>query len=420
MDESDLKKGLLTATLAGEIMLSNGAETSRVEETVSILLRSFGIPYSNCLVTPTGMYISVDVDEVTTPFTLVRRVHKRIFNFSKIAAVNDLSRRAVQGSLTVGEIFTALEKVNTQDKLYPFWLWLLSGAGAASGGTLLLGGGALDAAVAFAGTLLVMFLTKLLERSQYPDIFIELFGAALATAFALAIAASGLPVGTTLVIAGCILRLVPGAALLASVQDGIAGDLLSSVARGLEAFLKGAAVASGVGAALSAATALGFSRPVNLKPDEAWQIPIQVVAAFLASIFFGISIDLPHRNIALAGIAGALCWLTHLSLQKLGVTELISAFIAAALVGTLSWGFARGQHSPVTLYILPGVLPLLPGLTIFDGMSALTQNDTLQGLFLLFKAIFIGGAIGVGVALSNSIAPAIWRKPTFVKRKSKT
>src|SRR5689334_11752591 len=54
------RRVLALAMRAGDLMLRSGAETSRVEETVNILVRGFDLAQSQCLVTPTGIYLSID------------------------------------------------------------------------------------------------------------------------------------------------------------------------------------------------------------------------------------------------------------------------------------------------------------------------------------------------------------------------
>jgi len=413
--QQEVKRVLLLAMQAGELMLRAGAETSRVEETINILVNSYGLKYSHSIITPTGMYVSADDDNMEYPITLVRRVRNRGIDFSRISMVNDLSRRVSHGFLTIHEAETELHRIALTKPLYPFWLWVLAGAFTAAGTTLLLGGGVLDIIPTFVSSVLIIFMGLGLAKAKIPAIFLDLAAAALATAIALGVDWLGLPIHTTLVIAGGIIRLVPGAALLASVQDGISGDLLSSAARALEALLKGAALACGVGLALFGAAALGIPRPNENEANEVWQIPIQVVAAAFASACYAVSTNIPRLRILTAGLAGGVGWLTHLLTIKIWNAPLVTTFVAAFIVGIVGWGLARWQHSPITLYILPGVLPLLPGITIYQGMLALTENRTVDGLVLLIQATFLGGALAAGVALSNSIAPAIWHKPKFIK-----
>ena len=415
-DEQHFKEVLLVAVYAGEIMLRSGGETARVEETTNIILKSFGLEHPNTLVMPTGLYVSAYNEGMALPLTLVRRVTGRQLNFYRFAAVNELSRRIAQGQLTLAEADRELHGIEIAASPYPFWLWVLAGASSSCGVTVLLGGGAIDALAALVSSILVQLLIWLVGRSRIPAIFGEFTGAALATALALLMIQAGLPIHPTLVIAGGIIRLVPGAALLSSVQDGISGDLISSAARGLEAFLKGAAVASGVGLALNIGVALGVPTSFESAESHVWQIPIQVGAAFVASACYAVAAHAPLRAVAGTGLAGAVCWLTYLLLAAPTHNELLETFLAAVVVAGLGWGLARWQHEPVTLYILPGVLPLLPGLTIYNGMLALARNQSVEGLLQLAHATFLGGALAAGVALSNTVAPTLWHKPHLRKR----
>jgi uncharacterized membrane protein YjjP (DUF1212 family) len=397
------------AMQAGEIMLRSGAETTRVEETVNILVRGFGLAQSHCLVTPTGIYLSVDDARLGHPVTLVHRVPGRATHYQRIAAVNDLSRRVQAGTLTLPAAQQELRRIARARDPYPLWLWLAAGGGSTAGVAVLLGGDLFDIAPAFAGTVLVLLMTTLLARSRIPAIFGDFGGAALASAIALGLLRLGLPIHAGLVIAGGIMKLVPGAALLTCVQDGISGDLLSSGARGLETMLKGAALASGVGLGLSAAVGLGWTVPTDAGGGAVWQIPIQVAAAGGAAACYAVSNYVPRFAILTAGVGGAVGWLAYLLLVQVAATPLVATFLAAFVVGLLSWWFARIQHAPVTLYVVPGILPLLPGLTIYAGMLDLARNQNVQGLLELVHALFLGGALAAGVALSHSLAAALWR-----------
>ncbi len=395
------------ALQAGEIMLRSGAETTRVEETVNLLVRGFGLSQSHCLVTPTGIYLSVDDPRLAHPVTLVHRVPGRTVHYQRIAAVNHLSRRVQAGTLTLAAAQGELDRISAAPDPYPLWLWLAGGGASAAGVAVLLGGDLFDLVSAFVGTVLVLLVVGALARSRIPAIFGEFAGAALASAIALGLVWWGLPIHAGLVIAGGIMMLVPGAALLSSVQDGISGNLLSSGARGLETMLKAAALASGVGLVLTGAISLGLPVPTAPVGSAVWQIPIQVAAAGAAAACYAIWYYVPRYAIVTAGVGGALGWLAYLLLVRAGATALPATAVAAFVVGLLSWGFAHLQHAPVTLYVVPGILPLLPGVVIYQGMLELAHNHNSAGLLELVHAIFLGGALAAGVALSHSLAQTL-------------
>src|SRR4051812_27486608 len=115
-------------------MLRSGAETSRVEDTIDHLTHSFGVTDSNNLVTPTGIFVSLNSDAHDLPLTLVRRVRGRSLNLSRIAAVNDLSRRASQGLLTPEEVETELRRGGPGPGADSFLFWVGGGGGAGARG----------------------------------------------------------------------------------------------------------------------------------------------------------------------------------------------------------------------------------------------------------------------------------------------
>ena len=64
VNRNEAKKLLLLASLAGKIMLKNGAETYRVEDTVERICKSrMNIKYADAFVTPTGIFVSLEYEE---------------------------------------------------------------------------------------------------------------------------------------------------------------------------------------------------------------------------------------------------------------------------------------------------------------------------------------------------------------------
>jgi uncharacterized membrane protein YjjP (DUF1212 family) len=407
LNNSALKKALHVAIYAGEIMLRSGADTARTEQTINYLLHSFGIERYSSIVTPTSILAAIDIPELEQPMTYVKRVENLETNLHRLSAVNDLSRKAAAGLLSLDEIEQELQRIESSRPLYPLWIYLLAASFVAATTTFLLGGGWLDAVVAFGGSLVVQIVLALLQKSKIPGIFYEFVGGTLATFIVFGL--SGLPVTTSLITGGIILVLVPGAAMLASVGDGIAGNLVSSTARGLEALLKGASLALGVGFALALITQFGGQLPQRSIVRDLGGLPYQLGAAFVASAAFALSKQAPHRVIVPAGWAGALCFGSERLITETTSVAPTGIFVSAFLVGVFSWIWARRQQNPVTLYSLPGVVILLPGLTIYNGMLALSRERTLEGVELLGYAILVSGAIAAGVALSNWLVPAIWR-----------
>jgi uncharacterized membrane protein YjjB (DUF3815 family) len=65
---------------------------------------------------------------------------------------------------------------------------------------------------------------------------------------------------------------------------------------------------------------------------------------------------------------------------------------------------ARYQRVPGLVYVAAGVIPLLPGLTIYRGMRRFVEGDTLGGISLLGQAVSVGLALAAGAILGEFLA----------------
>ena len=106
------------AQLTGEIMLKNGAETYRVEDTITRILRTTGFAQIEAFTTLTGITISLG-DPSIMPITSVKRVQNRSNHLRKVEMANDISRKFVGGQLSTEEALRMLENINTHPFVYP-------------------------------------------------------------------------------------------------------------------------------------------------------------------------------------------------------------------------------------------------------------------------------------------------------------
>ena len=231
--------------LAGEIMLKNGAETYRIEETMDHIAKACGAAVVESFVIPTGVFLTV-TDATGSSFTAIRRVRDRTINLDRIAKVNELSRRLVDQRIeysTANSILTYISRERTGFSLLPSMV----ASGAIGGGTAVLQDGVFfEILAAFVAAMLVRYIAHIVSRLHGVQFIFEFLGG-MAVAFCGASLHLIWPhLGADPVIIGGIMPLVPGVAITNAIRDVIAGDLLSGLSRGLEAALTSAAVAMGV------------------------------------------------------------------------------------------------------------------------------------------------------------------------------
>ena len=215
---------LQTALYAGELLVRNGAEMYRVEETLLKICESRGAANVTPFVTPTLIFIA---DESEKHSVYTKNIKKRSNNISKIAMVNDFSRKFVEGKIELAKAMQLLKSIES-NKGYPYWLVLLA-AGVGCGIFAVLVGGKIGDFIAsmFVGIISVAsFQIKLVDNLDS-------------------------------IIVGAALSLVPGVAFTAGIRDFISGDLISGIARIGESILVAIAIAFGVGSILMLYSMLG-------------------------------------------------------------------------------------------------------------------------------------------------------------------
>lgn len=243
------------AAMAGRVMLENGAETYRVEGTIQRLLAARGLEQSQCFVVPTGVFVSVTVDQEI--YTTIERVYSIQMDLTHISRVNELSREFVATEMSVEEAIEKLHSIETSDQ-YGLKTRVLFTGMAGSFMALLFKGGPLEFIGAFVTSVLVALFMAFMSQKELPVFIKSVIGGLAAATFTviyvLFFRQINVPLSTAVVIIGAVQQLVPGVALTNAVRDSISGDYVSGQSRATEAIIIALGIAFGVGIVLKVAT----------------------------------------------------------------------------------------------------------------------------------------------------------------------
>ncbi|MEE1314747.1 MAG: threonine/serine exporter family protein [Faecalimonas sp.] len=235
-----------TAVLAGEIMLSSGAETYRVEDTMNHILRTSKRQSIDVLALMTGIVATINDEEMQQPITAVKAIHKRSTNLNNIIKVNEISRSYCGGNLSLEEAYASLK--NVKEKLYGRVVFNFATVLVTTGFAMMFGGRAVDVfAAALAGVWLAVCL-MFANVTHMSTILTDIASTAGIAMLIMSLQAFLIPgISTDIAIVSTIMPLVPGVAITNAVRDVLHRDYLSGCARILESFLKAGSIAIGVG-----------------------------------------------------------------------------------------------------------------------------------------------------------------------------
>ena len=270
------KSVLELTTRIGEVLLKNGGEIFRVQQTMQIVAKAYGVSGFHVYVLANGLFVSIEEDgkqlcsqvgagtEPAEPVVAsqIRHVPLSSVHLGRVAAVNNLSREIAAHKYTVEQ---AKEKIEQIDQI-PFTSnalqVLVSGVGAGAF-CYLFGGALLDSVAAFPiGFLLQIYLFAAQKRHSAfmpfltakgaNKIMVNILSSALVTAMGVLFFHVLFGDNMDMIVIGSIVPLLPGVPLTNSIRDFLNGDYLSGTIRMIDAVLVACCIALGVGIVLSA------------------------------------------------------------------------------------------------------------------------------------------------------------------------
>ncbi len=139
--------------------------------------------------------------------------------------------------------------------------------------------------------------------------------------------------------------------------------------------------------------------------------------SFIASIAFGIQFNIKLRHIVAAGAGGVVCQFVYMLIALNGASEALACFFGAVTISLYSEILARRLRVPVNMYLVIGIIPLVPGSYIYNTMIVLVNGDIDAFLRQFTDTMAIAGAIAMGVFAVSSVIRLLNLKN---KRKSYT
>ncbi|MBS7577868.1 MULTISPECIES: threonine/serine exporter family protein [unclassified Enterococcus] len=129
---------------------------------------------------------------------------------------------------------------------------------------------------------------------------------------------------------------------------------------------------------------------------------IQVIFSFLGSLAFGIIANVPRRSLLAGGLTGMIGWLVYIAFQKLSLGVAFSTLVASIIIGLISKIFAKRFKLPITVFNIPGIIPLVPGGLAYEAINHFSLGSYAIGIEKTINTIAIGLAIAIGLIISEA------------------
>lgn len=126
------------------------------------------------------------------------------------------------------------------------------------------------------------------------------------------------------------------------------------------------------------------------------QVLPQIFAAFLGTVAFALLFGVPRNCYIFCGMIGGLGWLVYLAVCT-GADETFAVLLATMAVVFLSRLIAVRMHCPATLFLIPGIFPLVPGAGVYWAAYYVVTERLLLAAHTGYSAAKTSAAIVLGI-----------------------
>lgn len=392
-------------TSLGGTLLSYGCPTHRLESLLREVASLEGHD-AEVFAVPTGLWLMLrrHASDGAEPVVRLVRVKEWAVDLDKLAAVDRIFNDALERKLSLHEAQLAMAAVEKRPPAWPRWAVAASTPLATGTTAVFFRGGLADVLAATLGGLLLVLIGHLLRQRRDAPLLADFAGGFVAGAVAWAATALMPSTSREVLVLSIIIALVPGMALTTGLAELASKNLVSGASRLMGAMIVFLSIVFGIAAAVAVEQVVGAGSSVApLRPEPAWWL--EAGALVLASLSFAIFFAAPRQFLALSMVGGGIAWLvTGLATRHLpsGLAPFLAAFSVAAFANFC----ARKTERPAQVFLLPGLVLLVPGSFGFLSLEAFLRGAFVDGAAKGFEMFLVAGAIVTGLLLANVLVPA--------------
>lgn len=420
----------LTMTVADQ-MLSMGVSAN------SVVSRALDITETYCA-RPVHVDIMANLLMVSQlrgiekePLTLIRPVALRDVNYMTVQSIQTLVSDIRKGKVTLDAAEERLDAILEKPRRFPWWLVMMGNGVLVAGVSLMFTSSWRVILTTFIIGIVVDRLLYVLGKRSFAPFFRNIAAATFVTVVAIVLnqlahhnVAFFEGMNPTLIVVGGIIMLVAGLAVVGAIQDAIEEYYITASARLAKAMLQTVAIVVGIMLGLYIGRKSGIGIAVSPDPLTLNTVWFQVAGAVTATIGYTISTQTSFKAIPWIGAIGGIgLYIMYSSVNWLGISIVPASGIAAAFVGLTAALTSRLWNTPSVGVIAAGIIPLVPGLMLYNGLMQLINYPPGDPLFFkalgtLFTVGTTGLAIAIGATFGSMLARPLRQKLTAARNES--
>lgn len=131
---------------------------------------------------------------------------------------------------------------------------------------------------------------------------------------------------------------------------------------------------------------------------------IQLASAFGGALGFACVFNIRGEKAFLAAVGGAIGWGVFLLVQNLfGASDYFCGFAASIMLTVYAEYMARIQKTPVTVFLVSGAIPLVPGAALYRGMKHLMARQLEDFGEQSIYALLFAASMSAGIMVTTIV-----------------
>ncbi len=146
------------------------------------------------------------------------------------------------------------------------------------------------------------------------------------------------------------------------------------------------------------------------------ELLVKLIASFLGSAAFAVVFKVNKRHVVFGALNGFVTYFIYYTVIFFINSSFAAAFISTAAAAVFAELFARVRRAPASVFLIPGVIPTVPGSNLYFFMRNILETNTAEALSQLVIAL----SIALGIACGTVSVSITWGIISDKKSKGKT
>lgn len=137
---------------------------------------------------------------------------------------------------------------------------------------------------------------------------------------------------------------------------------------------------------------------------DAYRIIYELLICTAATVFFALLMSAPPKTVPASSLFGGAAWIVYRLIVTSDKPAFLAYFTATLLAAVAGEVLARIYKMPAAIFIFPSVIPLVPGMGLYQAMLALVEEDYDGFRDVSTQTLFAFCAITMAIAITGAVA----------------